>query len=154
MEFHALHDAPFIFPNDAHPAWSIMIVLYPYITGMVAGAFVVSTMYHVFHREALRPVARLAVVTSLCLGACATLPLLLHLHQPLRAFNVVVTPSPTSAMAGFGFIYSFYMLVLLIDVWLIFRPAIVERATQPSRALTVHRAPCRGAQARGALPAA
>ena len=128
MEFHALHDAPFIFPNDAHPAWSIMIVLYPYITGMVAGAFVVSTMYHVFHREALRPVARLAVVTSLCLGACATLPLLLHLHQPLRAFNVVVTPSPTSAMAGFGFIYSFYMLVLLVDVWLIFRPAIVERA--------------------------
>ena len=128
MEYHALHDAPFIFPNDAHPAWSIMIVIYPYITGMVAGAFVVSTMYHVFHREALRPVARLAVVTSLCLGSCATLPLLLHLHQPLRALNVVATPSPSSAMAGFGFIYSFYMLVLLVDVWLLFRPAIVERA--------------------------
>ena len=128
MEYHALHDAPFIFPNDAHPAWSIMIVLYPYITGMVAGAFVVSTMYHVFHREALRPVAKLAVVTSLCLGACATLPLLLHLHQPLRALNVVATPSPTSAMAGFGFIYSFYMLLLVVDVWLLFRPAIVERA--------------------------
>jgi Ni/Fe-hydrogenase subunit HybB-like protein len=31
-------------------------------------------------------------------------------------------------MAGFGFIYSFYMLVLVIDVWLLFRPAIVERA--------------------------
>ena len=128
MQFHALHDAPFVFPNDAHPAWSIMIVLYPFITGMVAGAFVVSTMYHVFHREALRPVARLAVVTSLCLGACATMPLLLHLHQPQRALNVVATPSPTSAMAGFGFIYSFYMLVLLVDVWLLFRPAIVERA--------------------------
>jgi Ni/Fe-hydrogenase subunit HybB-like protein len=128
MDYHALHEAPFIFPNDAHPAWSIMIVLYPYLTGMVAGAFVVSTMYHVFDRKALRPVARLAVITSLCLGSCATLPLLLHLHQPLRAFNVVATPSPTSAMAGFGFIYSFYMLVLLVDVWLLFRPGIVERA--------------------------
>ena len=128
MEFHALHDAPFVFPNDAHPAWSIMIVLYPYITGMVAGAFVVSTMYHVFNRKALRPVARLAVVTSLCLGACATMPLLLHLHQPQRALNVVATPSPTSAMAGFGFIYSFYMLVLVVEVWLLFRPAIVDRA--------------------------
>ena len=138
MEFHALHDAPFVFPNDAHPAWSIMIVLYPYITGMVAGAFVVSTMYHVFDRKALRPVARLAVVTSLCLGACATMPLLLHLHQPQRALNVVATPSPTSAMAGFGFIYSFYMLVLLVDVWLLFRPAIVARArtaTGPWRAV-------------------
>ena len=128
MQFHALHDNPFVFPNDAHPAWSIMIVLYPYVTGMVAGAFVVSSLYHVFHRNELRPVARLAVVTSLCFCSCATLPLLLHLHQPFRALNVVATPSPTSAMAGFGFIYSFYMLVLLVDVWLLFRPGIVERA--------------------------
>ena len=128
MEFHAIHDSPFIFPNDAHPAWSIMIVLYPYVTGMVAGSFVVSALYHVFHKNELRPVARLAVATSLCFCACATLPLLLHLHQPFRALNVVATPSPTSAMAGFGFIYSFYMLVLVVDVWLLFRSSIVERA--------------------------
>jgi len=140
MEFHALHDRPFVFPNDSHPAWSIMIVLYPYITGMVAGSFVVSALYHVFHKHELRPVARLAVVTSLCFCGCATLPLLLHLHQPLRALNVVATPSPTSAMAGFGFIYSFYMLVLLVDVWLIFRPSIVARArTVPCRLGTVYR---------------
>ncbi len=47
----------FVFPNDLHPAWSIMIVLYPYITGLVAGAFVVSALFHVFHRHALQPVA-------------------------------------------------------------------------------------------------
>ena len=41
----------FVFPNDAHPAWSVMIVLYPYITGLVAGAFVVSALYHVFNRR-------------------------------------------------------------------------------------------------------
>ncbi|MCA9081329.1 MAG: polysulfide reductase NrfD, partial [Planctomycetaceae bacterium] len=41
--------AEYVFPNDAHPAWSIMIVLYPYVTGLVAGAFVVSALYHVFH---------------------------------------------------------------------------------------------------------
>lgn len=117
----------FVFPNDAHPPWSIMIVLYPYITGLVAGAFVVSALYHVFGRSALKPVARLAIVVSLCFAACATLPLLLHLHQPFRCLNVVVTPSPTSAMAGFGFIYSTYMLVLLVETWLLFRPAIVER---------------------------
>lgn len=140
MEYHALHEAPFVFPNDLHPAWSIMIVLYPYVTGMVAGAFVVSALYHVFGRGELRPVARLAVVTSFCFCACATLPLLLHLHQPFRALNVVATPSPSSAMAGFGFIYSFYMLVLLVDVWLLFRPAIVERArTVPGRLGQVYR---------------
>jgi Ni/Fe-hydrogenase subunit HybB-like protein len=117
-------ETPFIFPNDAHAPWSIMIVLYPYITGLVAGAFVVSALYHVFHQHSLKPVARLALVTSLCFCSCATLPLLLHLHRPERAFNVMITPSSTSAMAGFGFIYSLYMLVLIVEVWLVFRPEI------------------------------
>ncbi|MBT6493422.1 MAG: polysulfide reductase NrfD, partial [Planctomycetaceae bacterium] len=118
----------FVFPNDPGIAWSIMIVLYPYITGLVAGAFVVSALYHVFHQEVLKPVAKLALVTSLCFCSCATLPLLLHLHHPERALNIMVTPNGTSAMAGFGFIYSLYMLLLVVEVWLVFRPTIVERA--------------------------
>ncbi|MCE9527915.1 MAG: polysulfide reductase NrfD [Planctomycetales bacterium] len=119
---------PFVFPNDVNVPWSIMIVLYPYITGLVAGAFVVSALYHVFHQEVLKPVAKLALVTSLCFCSFATLPLLLHLHRPERALNIMVTPSSTSAMAGFGFIYSLYMLLLIVEVWLVFRPTIVERA--------------------------
>ncbi len=118
----------FVFPNDWHVAWSIMIVLYPYITGLVAGAFVVSALYHVFHDNSLKPVSRLAMVTALCFCSCATLPLLLHLHQPTRAFNIMITPSSTSAMAGFGFIYNLYMLLLVVEVWLIFRPEIVAAA--------------------------
>ncbi len=45
----------YLFPNDVHVTWSLMIVLYPYITGLVAGAFIVSSLYHVFGREELRP---------------------------------------------------------------------------------------------------
>ena len=121
-------ESSFVFPNDLHTPWSIMIVLYPYITGLVAGAFVVSALYHVFHQEVLKPVARLALVTALCFCAFATTPLLLHLHHPERAFNIMITPSATSAMAGFGFIYNLYMLLLVVEVWLVFRPDIVERA--------------------------
>ncbi|HJN12971.1 MAG TPA: NrfD/PsrC family molybdoenzyme membrane anchor subunit [Pirellulaceae bacterium] len=123
-----MQETPFVFPNDPHVAWSIMIVLYPYITGLVAGAFVVSSLYHVFDKQVLKPVARLALVTSLCFCAFATLPLLLHLHHPERAFNIMFTPSATSAMAGFGFIYNLYMLLLVVEVWLVFRPDIVQRA--------------------------
>ena len=126
--------APFVFPNDGHPPWSIMIVLYPYITGLVAGAFVVSALYHVFHQEVLKPVSRLALLTSLCFCALATLPLLLHLHHPDRCFLVMVTPNTTSAIAMFGVIYSTYMLVLIVEVWLVFRPTIVERANTRSGA--------------------
>jgi Ni/Fe-hydrogenase subunit HybB-like protein len=123
-----MHDVSFVFPNDVHPPWSIMIVLYPYITGLVAGAFVVSALYHVFRQQALKPVARLALVTSFCFCAFATLPLLLHLHHPERCFQVMITPNVTSAIAGFGFIYSTYMLLLVVEIWLVFRPELVERA--------------------------
>lgn len=121
-------ESQFVYPNDWHVAWSIMIVLYPYITGLVAGAFVVSALYHVFHDNSLKPVSRLAMVTALCFCSCATLPLLLHLHQPTRAFNIMITPSASSAMAGFGFIYNLYMLLLVVEVWLIFRPELVATA--------------------------
>ena len=49
--------AGYAFPNDLHIHWSLMIVLYPYITGIVAGAFIVSSFYHVFHIKTLKPVA-------------------------------------------------------------------------------------------------
>ena len=32
----------FLFPNDLHILWGLMIVMYPYITGLVAGAFILS----------------------------------------------------------------------------------------------------------------
>jgi Ni/Fe-hydrogenase subunit HybB-like protein len=118
----------YVFPNDLHIHWSLMIVLYPYITGLVAGAFVVSSLYHVFNIEALRPVARFALMASLAFLLVATWPLLLHLGHPLRGINVMITPNPTSAMAGFGYFYSGYMVILLIEVWLVFRKDIVTYA--------------------------
>lgn len=105
-----------------------MIVIYPYITGLVAGAFVVSALYHVFGVKELKPVARLALLKSLCFGAFATAPLLLHLHHPERSFLVMITPSPTSAIAGFGIIYNTYMFILVVEIWLVYRQTIIQKA--------------------------
>jgi len=41
----------YAFPNDVHILWGLMIVLYPFITGLVAGSFVVSALYHVFDKQ-------------------------------------------------------------------------------------------------------
>ena len=38
----------FVYPNE-FIYWSIQIVMYPYMTGLVAGAFVLSSLYH--HRK-------------------------------------------------------------------------------------------------------
>ncbi|OGQ67509.1 MAG: polysulfide reductase [Deltaproteobacteria bacterium RIFCSPLOWO2_12_FULL_50_11] len=118
----------FLFPNDMYVHWSLMIVMYPYITGLVAGAFIVSSMYHVFGKEEFRPIGRYSLLTSLAFLLCATLPLLNHLGHPERALNIMVTPKFSSAMAGFGVLYSFYLLILLLEVWLVFRQDIVEYA--------------------------
>ncbi|MFV2071723.1 MAG: NrfD/PsrC family molybdoenzyme membrane anchor subunit [Thermoanaerobaculales bacterium] len=120
----------FLFPNDVHILWSLMIVLYPYITGLVAGAFIVSSLYHVFGNEDLRPVGRFALATALCFLAVAGLPLLNHLGHPERAINIIVTPNFTSAMAGFGVLYASYFVILLLEVWFVFRVDIVETAAR------------------------
>ncbi|OGQ34209.1 MAG: polysulfide reductase [Deltaproteobacteria bacterium RIFCSPHIGHO2_12_FULL_43_9] len=118
----------FLFPNDLHVHWTLMIVMYPYITGLVAGAFIVSSMYHVFGKEEFKPIGRYSLLVSLAFLVVATLPLLLHLGHPERSFNIVITPNFSSAMAGFGFLYAFYLLILLLEVWLVFRPDIIECA--------------------------
>jgi len=118
----------FLLPNDHHITWSLMIVLYPYVTGLVAGAFIVSSLYHVFRREELRPVARLSMVASLGFLLVATAPLLAHLGHPERAFNIFVTPHFSSAMAAFGMIYSIYLVLLVVELWLIYRKYIIKTA--------------------------
>jgi Ni/Fe-hydrogenase subunit HybB-like protein len=118
----------FVFPNEQHVTWTVMIVLYPYITGLVAGAFIVSSLYHLFGQETLKPVARFALVSSFAFLLFATLPLLLHLGLPMRAFNIMITPSSTSAMAGFGIVYLTYMALVVVEVWFSMREEIVNRA--------------------------
>ena len=120
----------YAFPNDFHVHWSLMIVLYPYITGIVAGAFIVSSMYHVFHVKALKPIARFSLLFALAFLACATMPLLNHLGHPERALSMMLTPNPTSAMAGFGYIYSAYGLVLLLEILFIYRATSVALGQQ------------------------
>lgn len=117
----------FVFPNELHITWTVMIVLYPYITGMVAGAFIVSSFYHVFGMEKLKPIARFALVSSLAFLLFATVPLLNHLGRPDRALNIIITPSFSSAMSGFGFIYMFYMLIVVLEVWFSYRVDLIEK---------------------------
>jgi len=126
-----IHYAPYtgwVYPNETVIEWSIAIVVYPYITGLVAGAFTVSSLYQVFGFQRLKPVAHLALLTSLCFMIFVPLPLLLHLGHPERALNNLLTPHWTSAMAMFGYFATFYIVLLMVETWFAFRPHIVEQA--------------------------
>jgi Ni/Fe-hydrogenase subunit HybB-like protein len=118
----------FVFPNELHVTWTVMIVLYPYITGLVAGAFIVSSLYHVFGRAELKPVARFSLASAFVFLLFATLPLLVHLGHPERAFNIMITPNFSSAMAGFGYIYTTYLILVVLEIWFVMRSDFIARA--------------------------
>lgn len=127
-EFSAAPYIGYVYPNETVFPWGVLIVAYPYLTGLVAGAFTVSSLYQVFGLQRLRPVAHFALLTSLCCMIFVPTPLLLHLGHPERAFNAVFTPHWTSAMAMFGYFAGFYVLLLMVETWFVFRPYIVAEA--------------------------
>jgi Ni/Fe-hydrogenase subunit HybB-like protein len=112
----------YIFPNEAELQWSILVVVYPYVTGLVAGAFILASLEKVFNVKEVQPTYRLALLTALAFLIVAPLPLLAHLGHPERSFEIFLTPHFRSAMAMFGFVYTWYlMLVLLLEIWFDYR---------------------------------
>ena len=133
-----IHASPFtgyVYPNETVIPWTVLIVVYPYLTGLVAGAFTISSLYQVFGFTQLRPVAHFALLISLCCMITVPLPLLLHLGHPERAFNAMITPHTTSAFAVFGYAAGVYIILLTIETWFVFRPQIVQKAKQPTGVL-------------------
>ncbi len=126
----------FMYPNEVELQWSVLIVLYPFITGLVAGAFILASLERVFRVQAVKPTYRLALLTALSFLLVAPLPLQLHLGHPERSLEMYLTPHRSSAMAMFGFVYLWYLMaVLLLEIWLDYRRDIV-RKSQASTGLT------------------
>jgi Ni/Fe-hydrogenase subunit HybB-like protein len=116
----------FMYPNEVELQWSVLIVLYPFLTGLVAGAFILASLERVFQVQAVKPTYRLALLTALSFLLVAPLPLQLHLGHPERSYEMYLTPHKTSAMAMFGFVYLWYLMaVLVLEVWLDYRRDIV-----------------------------
>jgi Ni/Fe-hydrogenase subunit HybB-like protein len=121
------HVTGFIYPNEVELHWSILVVIYPYITGLVAGAFILASLAKVFNVKEVQPTYRLALLTALAFLIVAPMPLQAHLGHPERAFEIFLTPNSASAMAMFGFVYAWYlMLVLLLEIWFEYRADLVR----------------------------
>ena len=116
------HVSGFIYPNEVKLQWSVLIVLYPYITGLVAGAFILASLNRVFNVKALRPTYELSLLAAFSFLLVATMPLIAHLGQPQRFYEIMMTPHLTSAMAIFGFVYLWYLMaVLLLEIYFDYR---------------------------------
>ncbi len=125
------HVTGYIYPNEIELHWGLLVVVYPYLTGLVAGAFILASLERVFNVKEVQPTYRLALLTALAFLLVAPLPLLLHLGHPERSFEIFMTPNLNSAMAMFGFVYAWYLtVVLLLEVWFDYRKDMVLWARQ------------------------
>ncbi|MFI5207006.1 MAG: NrfD/PsrC family molybdoenzyme membrane anchor subunit [Gemmatimonadales bacterium] len=116
----------YIYPNEFELHWGLLVVVYPYLTGLVAGAFILASLARVFNVKEIQPTYRLSLLCALAFLIAAPLPLLAHLGHPERSFEIFLTPNPRSAMAMFGFVYAWYlMVVLLLEIWFDFRKDLV-----------------------------
>jgi len=123
----------YIYPNEYELQWSLLIVLYPYITGLVAGAFILASLERVFNVKEVQPTYRLALLTALAFLLVAPLPLQAHLGHPERSYEIFLTPNRKSAMAMFGFVYAWYLaVVLLLEIWFEYRRDMITWANQAS----------------------
>ena len=116
----------YIYPNEIELRWSVLIVLYPYITGLVAGAFITASLERIFKVKILKTTYHIALLTAFAFMLVATMPLISHLGKPFRAYEIMITPHFSSAMAIFGFIYLWYLMaVLFLEIWFDYRRDLV-----------------------------
>ncbi|HDY72080.1 MAG TPA: oxidoreductase, partial [Nitrospirae bacterium] len=119
----------FVYPNE-FIYWSIQIVMYPLMTGLVAGAFVLSSLYHVFGQKDLKDMAKFSLVFSFALLLVAPVPLLFHLQHPLRGMQVFFTPHFTSAISAFGIVFFAYSIIVTTEIWFVYRKHFVEKTLE------------------------
>ena len=124
----------FLYPNE-YIYWSIQIVMYPFMTGLVAGAFVLASLYHLFGIQQLKDIAKFSLVFSFALLLVAPLPLLFHLMRPERNFYVFMTPHFASAIAAFGVVLFLYGSIVASEMWFIYRKYFVESALELKKKL-------------------
>jgi Ni/Fe-hydrogenase subunit HybB-like protein len=131
----------YIYPNEIEVHWGLLIVVYPYITGIVAGAFILASLVKVFNVKEVQPLYRLALLTALAFLLVAPLALVSHLGHPLRAYEIFLTPQTSSAMAMFGFVYAWYlMVVLLVEIWFDYRKDMIVWAQEETGVMKhIHR---------------
>jgi Ni/Fe-hydrogenase subunit HybB-like protein len=108
--------------------WGLMIVTYPYISGLVAGSFVVSSLSHVFHQKLFDDLAPLAVLVSFALLLAAPLTVLGDARQPMNFWELMARGHwPYSPIAFFILIWMSYIVLMLFELYFAFRAQNVRR---------------------------
>lgn len=98
--------------------WGLWVAAYIYFIGLPAGSFLLSSMVYVFGGKKLEKIGRLALFTAIVTLCMALTSIWFDLGQMFRAWRIFTSPNFGSMMAWMVWLYSYYTLVMLVELWL------------------------------------
>ncbi len=105
-----------------HVYWGLPIVIYPYISGLVAGSFIVGSLSKVFGQKIFEPIAKLSLLVTLAFLLVAPLAPLSDARQPSRLFELYSRAHlPYSPLGLFTMIWTTYVVLVLVEIYFAFR---------------------------------
>jgi molybdopterin-containing oxidoreductase family membrane subunit len=127
--------------------WGLWVAAYIYFVGLSAGSYLFSSMIYVFGVRRLEKVGRLALFTAIVTLGMGLTFVWFDLGQMFRAWRIFTSPNFGSMMAYMAWLYSFYALVLLVQLWLAMRADFCRWQIEPGfrgrvgRWLAFHKGP-------------
>ena len=105
-----------------HVYWGLPLVMYPYLSGLVAGAFVVGSLSNVFGLKQFEPLTRLAAIMTLVFLIGAPLGPLAEAVQRSRFWELYTRDHiPYSPLGLFIVIWTAYVALVVAEIYYIFR---------------------------------
>ena len=114
-------------------SWGMYIFTFAYFIGLSAGGLIMASSAEVFGIKALRPLARIGVLSAASCVAVAAIMIIPDLGQPARILNLVLHPNWTSPLVWDVLIITVYFLFSVIDLWVL--QASANEATRVRRAV-------------------
>lgn len=105
--------------------WGLHVAQYIYFVGLSAGSFLLSSLVYVFGMKRFEPIGRLAVFTAIVTLLLALLTIGLDIGHIERFWHVFVFVNPTSPMAWMIWLYSIYLMVLVVEFWFLMRHDLI-----------------------------
>ncbi|MFQ6073384.1 MAG: NrfD/PsrC family molybdoenzyme membrane anchor subunit, partial [Methanosarcinales archaeon] len=106
--------------------WGLPISTYFYFTGMSAGSFIISSLYHVFGMKKFKPISRIALILATVLLMVAPLNLIGDLQQYGRFIFTLFRRHITSPMSFGVYLLSIYPTLCIIEGWFMLRADMVR----------------------------
>jgi molybdopterin-containing oxidoreductase family membrane subunit len=104
--------------------WGLWVACYIYFVGMSAGLFVIASVVLIARTQSLLPMAPLTLLCAVLTLVMALLSIGLDLGHMNRAGEVMLHANLHSMMAWMIFLYSTYMVVLLVESALVAVPRL------------------------------